>query len=135
MKPAWLDTDLYPFAPRTFATQYGAMNYLDEGSGLPAVMVHGTPTWSFLYRHFVKALSGRYRCVVPDHLGFGLSDRPKGFPFTPRAHAANLTALLDHLDLKEYTLVVHDYGGPIGLASALKHPERVRALVIINTWL
>jgi pimeloyl-ACP methyl ester carboxylesterase len=135
MKPAWLNPDLYPFAPQTFRTPSGVMSYLDEGSGPPVVMVHGTPTWSFLYRHFVKALSGRYRCVVPDHLGFGLSDKPEGFSFTPRAHAENLASLLDYLDLKEYTLVVHDYGGPIGLGAALEHPERVRALVIIDTWL
>lgn len=135
MTPTWLDADLYPFAPRTFTTQYGAMSYVDEGSGPPVVMVHGTPTWSFLYRHFVKSLSGCYRCIVPDHLGFGLSDKPKGFSFTPRAHAENLAALLDHLGLEEYALVVHDYGGPIGLGAALERPERVRALVIIDTWL
>jgi len=138
MSPAWLDPDLYPFTPHTFATPHGTMSYLDEGDegeGLPVVMVHGTPTWSFLYRHLVKALAGRYRCVVPDHLGFGLSDKPKGFAFTPQAHAENLSALLDHLDLKAYALVVHDYGGPIGLGAALEHPERVHALVIMNSWL
>lgn len=135
MIPPWLDPTLYPFTPRTFRTPHGAMSYLDEGSGPPVVMVHGTPTWSFLYRHFVKALSGRYRCVVPDHLGFGLSDKPKGFAYTPAAHAENLAALLEHLDLDDYTLVVHDYGGPIGLGATLERPERVRALIVMDTWL
>ncbi len=135
MKPTWLDPNLYPFTPQTFMTQHGTMSYLDEGRGPPVVLVHGTPTWSFLYRHFVTALSGHYRLIVPDHLGFGLSDKPTGFSLTPRAHAEHLAALLEHLELKDYTLVVHDYGGPIGLGAALERPERVRALVVMNTWL
>lgn len=135
MKPAWLDPDLYPYIPQDFKTPFGLMSYLDEGSGPPVVMVHGTPTWSFLFRHFVEALAGHHRCIVPDHLGFGLSDKPEAFAYTPQAHAQNLEALLDHLGLETYTLVVHDFGGPIGLGAALERPERVRALVVINSWL
>lgn len=135
MKPAWLEPELYPFAPRSFQTPHGALRYLDEGSGPPVVMVHGTPTWSFLYRHFVRALAGEYRLIVPDHLGFGRSDKPPGFAYTPQAHAQNLAALLRHLELGDYSLMVHDFGGPIGLGAALGQPERVRALVIMNTWL
>jgi haloalkane dehalogenase len=98
-------------------------------------MVHGTPTWSFLYRHLVKALRGRYRCVVPDHLGFGLSDRPAQWSYRPQDQARNLARLVDTLGLKDFTLIVHDFGGPIGLSYAIEHPERVSRLVLFNTWM
>lgn len=111
------------------------MHYVDEGDGSPVVMVHGNPTWSFLYRHLIGHLSTRYRCVAPDHLGFGLSDKPVGWSYRPQEHAANLTALIDALDLADITLIVQDRGGPIGLSYALDHPERVRRVVIMNTWM
>jgi haloalkane dehalogenase len=111
------------------------MRFIDEGQGPPIVMVHGTPTWSFLYRHLVKGLRDRYRCVVPDHLGFGLSDKPRAFSYRPADQAANLAKLVDSLRLKDITLVVHDFGGPIGLSYAIDHPENVGRLVIFNTWM
>jgi haloalkane dehalogenase len=113
----------------------GRMHYVDEGRGEPVLFVHGTPTWSFEFRHLIQALSGEARCVAPDHLGFGLSDRPSGFPYTPEAHAAALDEFVRALDLQDLTLVAHDFGGPIGLPIALNHPERVRRLVLINTWM
>ena len=134
-RPAWLEPPLYPFTSHHLDLPGGRMHYLDEGEGTPVVMVHGTPSWSFLYRHLVKDLSGDYRCVVPDHLGFGLSEKPDGFAYTPMAHAENLETLISTLNLKDIVLVVHDFGGPIGLSYALDHPENVRALVIMNTWL
>jgi len=111
------------------------LSYVDEGAGSPVVMVHGTPTWSFLYRHVIKELRGRYRCVVPDHLGFGLSDRPATWSYRPQDQARNLARLIETLGLKDITLIVHDYGGPIGLAYAIDHPENVRRLVLFNTWM
>ncbi len=134
-RPAWLDPALYPFAAHTLNVGPGRLHYLDEGAGKPVVMVHGTPSWSFLYRHLVRALSSEYRCVAPDNLGFGLSDQPAGFAYTPAAHAENLETFINTLGLKDIVLVVHDFGGPIGLSYALKHPENVRALVVMNTWL
>jgi haloalkane dehalogenase len=112
------------------------MHYVDEGQGRPVVLVHGTPTWSFLYRRMVKELAPHYRCIAPDHLGFGLSDKPPRLDYRPRDLAANLRALIDdHLGLQDITLVVHDFGGPIGLSYAIERPENVRSLVIFNTWL
>jgi haloalkane dehalogenase len=133
----WIDRAEYPFAPHWFATEHGRMHYLDEGQGSPVVMVHGTPAWSFLYRHLIKGLSPKHRCVAADHLGFGLSDKPAGsaFSYRPQDHARNLGALLNSLGLDNITLVVHDFGGPIGLSYALEHPERVKRLVIVNTWM
>jgi haloalkane dehalogenase len=132
--PSWLDPELYPFAHNSFEVAAGRMHYVDEGSGLPLVMVHGNPTWSFIYRHLISHFSDRYRCVAPDHIGFGLSDKPVEWSYRPKDHAENLEALIDQLELDEITLVVQDWGGPIGLAYALKHPERVKRIVLLNTW-
>jgi len=133
--PAWVDRREYPFEPRTLDVDGGRLSYVDEGEGAPIVMVHGTPTWSFLYRHLIRGLKERHRCVVPDHLGFGLSDRPRGWSYRPEDQARNLARLIETLTLKDLTLVVHDYGGPIGLAYAIDHPENVRRLVLFNTWM
>jgi len=124
----------YPFAPKRFDTGRGVMSYLDEGQGDTAVvMVHGNPTWSFYYRHLVLALRGRVRCIVPDHLGCGLSDKPQDFNYTLGEHIANLRALLDDLNLKTIHLIVHDWGGPIGLGATLRRPEQLGRVVILNT--
>jgi len=112
----WLDTKEYPFSSNYLETQWGKIHYLDEGKGETILFVHGTPTWSFLYRNYIKELSKNYRCIALDHLGFGLSDKPKNFPGTPQLHSENLKALIDALQLKDITLVVHDFGGPIGLS-------------------
>jgi haloalkane dehalogenase len=111
------------------------MHYVDEGTGEPVLFVHGTPTWSYEWRHLIAALAPRRRCIAPDLLGFGLSDRPRGFAYTPEAHAEALGAFVDRLGLERLTLVVHDYGGPIGLPLCLDRPERVSRLVLLNTWL
>ncbi|GAA4350605.1 alpha/beta fold hydrolase [Hymenobacter saemangeumensis] len=99
------------------------------------VFVHGTPTWSFLYRAQIRELSRSHRCIAADNLGFGLSDKPASFDQHPARHADHLQQLLAHLGVTRYTLVVHDFGGPIGLALALRQPERVCRLVLLNTWL
>ena len=131
--PDWL-RELYPFEPRRFETGRGVMSYLDEGTGDEAVvMVHGNPTWSFYYRNLVLALRGKMRCVVPDHLGCGLSDKPQDFDYTLGEHIKNLTALLDSLQLRKIHLIVHDWGGPIGLGALLPQHEKLGRVVILNT--
>jgi haloalkane dehalogenase len=133
--PAWVDPALHPFEARHFDAGPGRMHYVDEGAGRPVVFVHGAPAWSFLWRGALRALRARHRCIAPDLLGFGLSEQPPGFSYHPREQARCLEALLERLDVRDATLVVHDWGGPIGLAFALDHPERVRDLVLFNTWL
>ncbi|MEX2345148.1 MAG: alpha/beta fold hydrolase [Balneolaceae bacterium] len=113
----------------------GAMHYVDEGEGDIILFVHGTPTWSFLYRDFIKNMSKNYRAIAIDHIGFGLSEKPVHFEGRPQDHAKNLSAFIQKLDLKNITLVVHDFGGPIGLAAGMDQPERIKQVVLFNTWL
>ncbi len=129
---------LYPFVPHFLDTPGGAMHYVDEGSGQPILFVHGTPTWSFLYRHHIAALSKQYRCIAPDHIGFGLSDKPEQpgqWNGTLHNHSRNIELVADTLGLDNITLVVHDFGGPIALPFALRRPEKIRSIVLFNTWL
>lgn len=112
----------------------GDMHYLDEGAGPPILFVHGTPTNSFEYRHLIAALSKQFRCIAPDHLGFGESSRPRSFAYTPEAHARVLQEFVARLGIEDVTLIVHDYGGPIGLPLALDSITRVRRLVLMNSW-
>lgn len=131
-----MGADLYPFAGRTLDLQGLRYHYLDEGRGEPVVMLHGNPTWSFYYRDLVKALRGEYRAIVPDHVGCGRSDKPDDskYAYTLESRVNDLEALLDHLDLRaNLTLVLHDWGGLIGMAFAHRHPERVKRLVVLNT--
>jgi len=131
----WIDRAAYPFTSHFLEVDGGRMHYLDQGQGRPVVFVHGTPTWSFLYRHLIAGLSSEFRCVAPDHIGFGLSDKPRDWSYRPQDHAHNLQALIQHLGLRDVTLVVHDFGGPIGLSYAVEHPENVRDAVLFNTWM
>lgn len=129
----WLDRSEYPFTSRWAELADGRMHYVDEGAGPPALFVHGTPTWSFEYRHVIRAAMDSSRCIAPDHLGFGLSERPRQASYTPEAHAARLREFVDGLGLDRFALVVHDYGGPIGLPLALA--GRVTRVVLMNTWM
>ena len=132
---AAIDRSEYPFASRWLDLRAGSMHYVDEGSGEPLLFVHGTPTWSFEWRHLIRGLAPTHRCIAPDHLGFGLSERPRQFQYTPEAHAQNLDEFVAKLDPEPFTLVVHDFGGPIGLPLCLRHPQRVKRLVLLNTWM
>jgi haloalkane dehalogenase len=111
------------------------MHYVDEGKGNPIVFVHGNPAWSFLFRKLISSLSRKYRCIAPDHIGFGLSDKPSHWSYLPVEHARNMERLLEHLKLKNMTLVVNDWGGPIGLSYAISHPEKIDNIILTNTWL
>lgn len=113
----------------------GEISYVDEGTGPPIVFVHGNPSSSMEYLPAIRELSAARRCIAPDHIGFGQSDKPADWDYLPSSHAENLAALLDSLDLQEVTMVVGDWGGPIGLSWALANPDRVTSLVITNTWL
>lgn len=127
---------LYPFAAHWLTRDYGLLHYIDEGEGEPILMLHGNPTWSFYYRHLIGTLSSRYRTIVPDHIGCGLSSRPDEgvFSYTLESHVTNVEALLDHLQLdKPLTLVLHDWGGMIGMACACRRPERIGRIVLLNT--
>ncbi len=126
--------ELYPFAPHWFERGGSAMHYIDEGAGVPVLMLHGNPTWSFLYRDIIRELRGEFRCIAPDYPGFGHSDHPPGYGYTPREHAEWIAAFIDHLQLDRYILMVQDWGGPIGLSVAVEQEERVAGLVIMNTW-
>src|SRR5258708_3891222 len=134
----WTFGGLWPYEPRWFETSDGRMHYVDEGprDGRPVVLVHGNPTWGFLYRDFIGPLTeAGPRAIVPDHLGFGRSDKPADPELyrIPR-HIARLDALLESLDLRDAVVVVQDWGGPIGLSWAVAHPERVSGLFILNTF-
>ena len=129
----------YPFKPRYFDLDGLRMHYLDEGpnDGPVALMVHGMPTWSYLYRSIIPTMvAAGYRCIAPDHIGFGRSDKvtDPGWYDIAR-HTANLTRLIEALDLRHITVFVQDWGGPIGLAQAATMPDRFSCLVIMNTWL
>lgn len=129
--------ELYPWQGHFFDTGQGVrMHYLDEGKGEPMVMLHGNPTWSFYWRHLVKAFSATHRVIVPDHVGCGLSDKPgdEAYPYVLERRVADLDGLLNSLGITDnVTLVVHDWGGMIGMAWATKRPERVKRIVVLNT--
>jgi pimeloyl-ACP methyl ester carboxylesterase len=134
----WTFAGTWPYAPRWFDSADGRMYYVDEGprDGRPVVLVHGNPTWGYLYRNFIAPLvDAGHRVIVPDHLGFGRSAKPDDAElYRIRRHAERLEALLESLDLREATVVPQDWGGPIGLWWATRHPERVRGLYILNTY-
>lgn len=133
-RPFEIDRDEYPFKDHWFPVRDGHMHYLDEGQGPVVLLLHGNPTWSYLYRNVIKALRSSCRLIAPDHLGFGMSRAPSDYRYTPAEHAQSLTSLVEHLQLKEITLVVQDWGGPIGMHYAVEHPANIRALVVMNTW-
>ncbi|MFW6193679.1 MAG: alpha/beta fold hydrolase [Gemmatimonadota bacterium] len=129
-----MDDSVYPFRTRRLEVDGASLHLVDEGAGRPVLLLHGNPTWSFLHRHVVGDLAGRCRCIAPDLPGFGLSEAPDRFGFTPREHARAVGRVVDELGLEGFVLVGHDWGGPIGLAVAAERPDRVAGLVLCNTW-
>ncbi len=126
--------ELYPFKSHFLTLDQSVrLHYLDEGQGPVVVLLHGNPTWSFYYRKLIQALSSRYRVIVPDHVGCGLSDKPQRYAYTLAQHITNLDRLITSLDLQDITLGVHDWGGAIGFGWAVDHPKLVRKFVVFNT--
>ena len=131
----------YPFAGNLFE-QPGAqhstgkvwMHYLDEGKGPIVLMLHGNPTWSFFYRNLINAfVAAEFRCIVPDHIGCGLSDKPNDYPYTLKRRIEDAERLIDYLDIDRFSLVVHDWGGAIGCGLAGRRPDALEKLVVLNT--
>ncbi len=134
--PGWL-RELYPFRTRTLATGACRISLVDEGpaDATPVLMLHGNPGWSFSFRDVIPELSRRYRVIAPDLVGFGLSDKPADPDYhTLAQHIENLTSAIEQLELRSLTLLLHDWGGPIGLGYAIAHPENVTRIVLTNTW-
>lgn len=125
----------YPFRDHYFQTEGLRIHYVDEGSGLPILMIHGNLEWSYIYRKMIPPLvAAGYRCVAPDLMGFGLSDKPTDeATYTLQKHVQVVTALVEHLGLQGVTTVGGDWGGPISLRYAIEHKGNVRALVILGT--
>lgn len=124
---------LYPFPSRFFESGEGRLHYVDEGGGEAVVMLHGNPTWSFFYRDLILGLRGRYRCLALDHLGCGLSDKPLGAGYTLGGHIERTAAWLDSLGLERIHLVLHDWGGAIGMGVARSLRGRVASITLFNT--
>jgi haloalkane dehalogenase len=124
----------YTFAPRYVEQGRLRMHYVDEGSGDPVLLLHGEPSWAFLYRKMIPPLAAVARAVAPDYFGFGRSDKPTRIEdYSYDLHYRSIELFADELDLRETTVVVQDWGGPVGLRLAVEHPERVARLVILNT--
>lgn len=123
----------YPFGSHFLNTPAGRIHYVDEGHGRPVLFVHGNPTWSFYWRAPIVEMRTTHRAVAIDHLGCGLSDKPQSWSYQLADHVKNLEALIEALDLRDITLVVHDWGGAIGLGAAVAQPHRFRDFVITNT--
>lgn len=132
---SWIDRQEYPFESHWMPLEAGNMHYVEEGKGPTLLFLHGNPVWSFSYRKLIRALSNEFHCVAIDHIGFGLSDKPSGFSYLPEDHSKNLEEFLAKKGLKNITLFVNDWGGPIGLNYAVNHPENISRLVIFNTFM
>jgi haloalkane dehalogenase len=133
-RPAWVDDDLFPFESRFIPVDGHTIHYVDEGSGPTLLFLHGNPTWSFVYRDVIRALRDEFRCIALDLPGFGLSSPRLGYRYLPEEHTEVVTAFIDALDLSGATLVAHDWGGPIGLATVGQRPAVFDRLVLANTW-
>ncbi|MCF6175052.1 MAG: alpha/beta fold hydrolase [Victivallaceae bacterium] len=125
--------ELYPFKSNFMTINDHQYHYLNEGKGSPVVMVHGNPTWSFFFRNLVKRLSVNHQVIVPDHMGCGLSDKPQKYLYRLETHVENLENLLTSLKLENITLIVHDWGGAIGMGFAMRHSDLIKRIVIMNS--
>lgn len=135
MKHYWLNRNEYPFSSKFFHINGHKLHYIEEGQGDPILFVHGTPSWSFDFRNIIRELRKTHRCIAIDHIGFGLSDKPEKYDYSTQNHSKTLEAFIKEKELKNITLVVHDFGGPIGLNVAIKHPGRIKNMIVLNSWL
>ena len=134
LRPAWVSDEEYPFESRYLTINNCCVHYIDEGAGPSILMLSGNPFWSFVYRRIVLGLRETFRCIAPDYLGFGLSVAPLGYDFRPATHARVIETFVERQRLSGWTLMANDWGGPIGLWVAGRHPDQVRSLVLGNTW-
>lgn len=124
----------YPFRSNWMPFRTAQLHYVDTGEGMPVILLHGNPTWSFLYRNVIREIAPFCRAIAPDYPGFGYSGHPPGYGYTAAEHAEAILALIDHLQLDRFMLVVQDWGGPIGMSVATRRSASVAGLVICNTW-
>lgn len=135
METSWINPDLFPFTSRYATIDGHRMHYIDEGVGTPILFSHGTPEWSFGWRELVQGLRGRYRCIAPDLLGFGLSDKPLDADYSVAAHARRLEQFVEQLGLRDFHVVANDFGLSIAFQYVLRHPENVRKISLFNGWM
>ena len=133
-RPSWFNEALFPFESKFMEVDGSTVHYVDEGQGPAIVMVHGNPVWSFLYRKVIAGLHDRFRCIAVDNPGFGLSKAAPGYGYMPHEHSEVLGKVVDELGLDEFTVMANDWGGPIGFGMAVERPDRVRSLIVCNTW-
>lgn len=131
----WLDRDEYPFQSNYFNINGVNLHYIEEGQGETILFVHGTPSWSFDFRNVILCLKDNYRVIAIDYIGFGLSDKPKDYDYSTINHSNTLKKFIFDKELNNITLVVHDFGGPIGLNVAIQHPNKIKNIVVLNSWL
>jgi haloalkane dehalogenase len=134
LRPFKVDPTEYPFEDHWFPLRDGHVHFVDEGTGPVVLLLHGNPTWSYLYRQVIKDLRGECRLIAPDYPGFGMSKAPSNYRFTPQEHAGVIADLVQDLGVRELVLVVQDWGGPIGMSYAVGHRDQPRGLVVMNTW-
>ncbi len=131
--PHWLKNE-YPFSSQFLKLKSGyQLHYVDQGVGEVVLMLHGNPTWSFFYRNLIKGLSDKFRVIVPDHLGCGVSDKPQDYSYTLENHIENVCELISHLEIKKLRLIVHDWGGAIGFGVLRRMPDLAEKITILNT--
>ncbi|MDG2167320.1 MAG: alpha/beta fold hydrolase [Opitutales bacterium] len=123
----------YPFGQHKASLGDYELSYVDEGQGAAVVMLHGNPTWSFYYRNVIKSLRGNFRCLALDNMGCGLSDKPQDYLYSLKQHIENAVKWIEKLKLQSFDLIIHDWGGAIGMGVAMALPEKVRKIVILNT--
>lgn len=133
-RPFEVSEDEYPFQDHRLTYRDGHIHYLDEGDGPTVLLLHGNPTWSYLYRNVIKELRGECRLIAPDLPGFGMSTAPANYGFTPREHSEMLAEFITRLELRNFVIVVQDWGGPIGMSYVVAHRDNIRGLVLMNTW-
>jgi haloalkane dehalogenase len=135
LPPDWVNRDLFPFQSRFIEIDGHQMHYIDEGSGPVILFSHGTPEWSFGWRDLVRGLRGKFRCVAPDLLGMGLSDKPAEADYSCAAHSERMAKIIEKLELRDICIVANDFGLSIGLSQAIEAPENVRKISIFNGWM
>ncbi|KRE34271.1 alpha/beta fold hydrolase [Paenibacillus sp. Soil724D2] len=133
-RPFDVDASEYPFKDHWMPYRDGMIHYVDEGQGPVILLLHGNPTWSYLYRNVIKELSGECRLIALDYPGLGMSRAPSDYGYTPKEHSEAVTEFIRRMNLKDFVLVVQDWGGPIGFNYAVRHRENLRGIVVMNTW-